>query len=240
MQALIIYLRLTNLPRSLKIFLCTLSIVQIIVFIFNPISFGYIASFVTEQNYKLALMWASINFMLQILNNLATLIKNQQLSNCYLFVLQNLKNNNSLNDNEKQYFASFIYSLNSITLLILRILAILLVALIYSINLFVFVLISFLLTALFLFLLNKFVFSKNKNSARLIATLTIVLNILWAVFTYVILFWSIIIIDKQIISLTVFLLVNAFVSNHISKVNFNLELIFDLKKLKTIINKIKI
>jgi len=238
------WFNLSGFPQTKKYFLLGLTITEVICFVFSPISFAYITSLITMQNASSALLWATIFFMLSLLGYLVKIIKDSFLKQATLYIQNSLLNMSSvssiLNKKEEDYITNFLYVLNSLLTFWFKVFSLIILSLLYSFTLFLFIALSLALCFGILFLIY-IINSKQKLSLKQNYYTNIfnsIINILWLIFTFLILIWAIKLIDVQSITLTAFLLVTSFISNHASKIDFSLDIFIETKKLKDILSKL--
>lgn len=235
------WIKLSALPKPYYFILITLLGLEGLIFIFNPISFAYIASFVLEQNYKLSSLWAVIFFSLQILSCLLTHIKTNELIKLKLFIKTKLlfKRKPALKKEQKIFVSNFLDDLCNFILGIIKIVLILLTALIYSLPFFVFILAGFLFISMIVFCFNKFFLRRKNYSLNSLSTTSCLLNTIWTILISALSLYSIHLASTRILSLTIFLLINNFISNHLTKMSFNLNIIKNYNNIKSIFKEDK-
>lgn len=211
-------------------------------YLFFPISYANIASSITAQSSKRAILWAIINFLTHIL----TIILNHLLSQ-YITLHQSQTKTQLLSkhpDSSAQQLKSinaivaFFPTFTNSLLLILKLLAITLSALAYSFYLSI--AIAF---AIFVCLFVSLVIQKStykKLQAQSICDKPslfqqkdhLTTEIIWTIFFLAITLNLIDLINTQKITLTVFLVVTTFINTHLLKPNFNSSLGLETQLLK--------
>lgn len=226
--------QIINLKKSDYVLFFSLTFIEIICFAFSPISFAYITSFAAEQNIQIALLWASINFMLQLLNYFITIIKQQRLIALNSFVYNILYQSKNYKIEDTKYFSNFLFKFNNLILFVFKILSIVFISLIYSIYLTLTIIIALIACFISSFIINKIRTKKQKPElyGYQVLICDTILNCIWLGFSFFIIISAINLISNQNITLTVFLLITTFVSNHISKSELTVKHLINLKELK--------
>lgn len=243
MQTILKWFKIIDLPKSHIIIYFVSTFIETLCFLLSPVSFAYITNYILEQNSKASLIWAFIYFLTGILSTIIKIIKQNELSFLYNYCLLKGKeiysSNTTISKSDEETLNTFIFKFNTLFIFLLKTLSIIILSMFYSIKLFV-----FLCTSLFLCLtVGKILFTikiKNKNlhveKPNFLNANTLV-NILWQTLTFILILFTIEKVDNRIISLTLFLLIINFVSNHLTKTNFNIDYLNEIKILKLSLNK---
>lgn len=240
-SSIIYWLRLIKLPVKNIIAYLILTLLELLCYTFGPVSFATIASYVTEQNIQLAKLWASINMMLQILGLIIIVIKQQLLTNLSVEAHSNLSTKPNLKIEDIKYFSNFIFKFNSLIIFFLKLLIILISSIFFSLYLTLFILLAYLFCFIIGTISNKIRTnkeSKDKYGYQVLICDSI-LNAVWHLFSFIILYSALNLIQEQNITLSIFLLVSTFISNQISKPFFSIKYLINLNLLSKRILYIK-
>lgn len=219
---------ITNTSNKELFTLFSFTILELSCYLFTPISFANIITQVTISNFQLASLWASINFLTQILNIITINLKSNflKLTKFRITTNLNLSDQNSL-------IANFILVLADFATNALKLISIIIIASIYSLSLMMFIIVA-LSTCI---IINTIIENSSKNTQlkqknNLIQQNPFVVDTIWSIFMLIIILTTINLINNQKITLTIFLLFTSFINTHLIKPNFNLNLHPYIKSLK--------
>jgi len=216
-----------------------LSVLEIVCYLFLPISYANIATKATQQNFQLTYLWAAINFLVQILNIITLTAKRSFINFEKTRIKTNLTTNHPDTKLLSSNIADFLSSFNNFFMLVLKLVAILVSASIYSLYLSFYIFIAILICIILSYFIQKSSLKRLENftlaeqiNLKLTNLKTTVIDVVWIISTFVITLITIDLINNQEISLTIFLLLTTFVNTHLIRPNFNISIISDIRIVK--------
>lgn len=234
------WIKTIKISKQDYIFLLLTTVIEIASYAFYPISFALIATYTSEQNIFLANTWTAISFMLQILAFIVSLIKQHRLLIINKYVFNYLYNNLKLKIEDSKYFSNFIFKFNNLVIFIFRFITIIIVACFYSFFLTLIFLLAIILCTFLSLILNKIRKAKQNHEyyGFQISICDTILNCAWTSFSFLIIIFSLNLINNNNISFTIFLLIITFISNHISKSELTIKHLVNLNELNNRILKL--
>lgn len=232
----------TKKQITIYLLLCTSTV---LCYLFFPISYANIASSITAQSSRRAILWAVINFLIHILtiitSHLLTQFIEQLKSKTYSYLFQSSNKNKNV-IGSIQIITAYYSHFSDSFLLILKLIAIIISALNYSILLSLAIFLTSLICFALSSIIQQYSFKKLKgqlNHPSLISsnqTSLITTEIIWTIFNLSITLIIIDFINTQKITLTVFLVITTFINTRLLKPEFGDNLRTNTKVLEQAIN----
>ena len=203
----------------------SLSIIESFCYLLIPVSFAFITTKASEQNFQLTYLWATTNFSAQIFSVVIGKIKKSLIDSLKQRAILRLNHNTKgLSDITASNLVDFIHPLNNSIAFILKLFAIIISASIFSIKLSLYIFLATATCFITSNIIQRFQMSKHKTKLthNSIKSKNSTIDIIWMTFTFVITIYIITKTNNQQISLTAFLTLISFINTHLQKPNFSI------------------
>lgn len=228
MKTIIKWFNLMQFKTHEIIKLLCLAIISTICYIFLPLSYTKIATNIIIQNYNLTTLWTTINFLVVILNLIISNITKKHITS--LNTTHESRLMQKFDSTKATVIITLTLPIYSSLCLILKLTGLIISAGIISLSLALYLVVSICIC----FTLKK-VLNLIKSSDQIIL---IIIDCVWYVFTFFMILYNIHMVRQQTLSVTTFLVISTFISNHLLKPEFNNNLSRAINQSSIVINSL--